>query len=215
MVGYPESQMLRKAKIVACVLAGAWLASACFEIAVVPTPSMERTVLVGDHLLVFKLFDHPRLPLTHWRMPRLSTPSRGTLVSFHAPGRQRYVCLKRVVAVPGDRVEIRAGALLINGRVEPNGFGRSPRVESLAPRTLGRDQFYVVGDNRDLSEDSRDYGPITREAIVGSPVAVLWSVRARTVDLVNTRGNLSAAFYFHSLCHVFTRTRWSRTGLLL
>ena len=194
--------MPRWIKILACALGVAWLASVCFEIAVVPTPSMERTVLVGDHLLVLKLF---------------RAPKKGSIVSFRAPGEPRYTYLKRIVAVAGDCVEIRAGVLFVNKVPERNAFAQSrvPRVRWLAARVLARDQLFVLGDNRDLSEDSRDFGPISTSSVVGTPVAVLWSVRARTADLVDAHGNLSTRFYIRTLRHFVARTRWSRTGLLL
>jgi signal peptidase I len=193
-----------------CVLAAA------FEVALVPTGSMERTVLIGDHILVFKLFDAPRLPGTSMRLPRLRSPQRGALVSFNAPGKSGAVFLKRVEGVAGDTVEMRDGMLFLNGVARWETYApRSHRLPNLPPRLLGPGELFVLGDNRDFSEDSRDFGPIQVNSVVGTPVAVLWSARARTRDLLDGQGNVRMGFYWTAVRHIFATTRWSRTGKLL
>lgn len=192
------------------------LALLSFEIALVPTGSMETTVLVGDNILVFKLLDAPRIPGTSLRLPRLRTPRRGSLVSFLAPGTHASVYLKRVVATSGDMVEFRGGRLYINGVEEIEAYApRSTRIPDVAPRRLGPGELFVLGDNRDHSEDSRDFGPISTDAVVGTPLAVVWSTRARTPDLLDTRGHIRLGFYWTALLHPIESTRWSRIGRLL
>jgi signal peptidase I len=196
----------------ACLL----LALLSFEIALVPTGSMERTVLVGDNILVFKLLDAPRIPGTSLRLPRFRSPRRGALVSFLAPGRKGSVYLKRVVGTAGDVVEFRAGRLYVNGvRANESYAPRSTRIPEFGPQRLRRGELFVLGDNRDLSEDSRDFGPISTDSVVGTPLAVVWSTRARTPDLLDAGGHVRLAFYWSALLHPVASTRWSRIGRLL
>ena len=192
------------------------LALLSFQVALVPTGSMETTVLVGDDILVFRLLDAPRIPGTSLHLPRLRTPRRGTLVSFVAPGTHGVVYLKRVVAVAGDVVEFRAGRLYVNGiRAVETYAPRSTRIPDLAPRRIAPGELFVLGDNRDLSEDSRDFGPIGVSRVVGRPLAVVWSARARTRDLLNAQGEVRLGFYWSVLLHPIESIRWSRTAKLL
>lgn len=173
-------------------------------------------MLIGDHILVFKLFDAPLLPGTAIHLPRLRSPRRGALVSFRAPGAPATIFLKRVEGVAGDTVEMREGALFVNGVARRESYApRSHRLPNLPPRLLGADELFVLGDNRDFSEDSRDFGPIKVSAVVGTPVVVLWSARARTRDLLDGQGNVRMGFYWTAVRHIFATTRWSRTGKLL
>ncbi len=168
---------------------------AVFQVVVVPTPSMERTVMVGDHLLINRL-------AFRWRGVR-----RGDVVSFRAPNRQSMVYLKRVIAVGGDRVEFRDDAVFVNGAPLNESY-----VEHVC-RACGEHghtlvvpngQLYVMGDNRDRSEDSRYFGTVPESSIVGAPVMVLWSFSYPTE--VWQRHSTIAVYFDHPL----SRLRWSR-----
>ncbi len=167
---------------------------AAFQVVVVPTASMERTVLIGDHLLVNRV------------SYRFQALQRGEVVSFRAPGK-RSVYLKRVVAVGGDVVEMRNGAVFVNGaRVS------EPYVEHIAgccergdsTVVVPKGQMFVLGDNRDRSEDSRYFGTVPIHSIVGKPVMVLWSFAIPTERWMRPQ---QAALYFD---HPLERMRWSR-----
>src|SRR5436853_2819431 len=93
------------------------------EASVVPTGSMERTIMVGDHLFWVKAFYGPEIPFTHWRLPRLKSVRRGDIVAFHNPRDPRQIFLKRVVATRGDRVDVQPGALFANDRGVTEGYG--------------------------------------------------------------------------------------------
>src|SRR5207245_5642254 len=84
------------------------------EAAVVPTGSMEGTILVGDHILLNKLFYGPGIPFTPWRLPQLKGVQRGNIIAFHYPRDPSLNFLKRVAAVGGDTVEIREDILYVN-----------------------------------------------------------------------------------------------------
>jgi signal peptidase I len=168
---------------------------AAFQVAVVPTASMERTVLIGDHLLVNRM--------AFW----FGRVQRGEVVSFHPPGNYKDVYLKRVVAVGGDRVEILDGMVYVNERQasEPyvehvNGIPAKTRTRMTVPQG----ELFVLGDNRDRSEDSRYFGPVLESNVVGKPVLVLWSFAIPTERWMRTS---QAALYFdHPLDHL----RWTR-----
>src|SRR5579859_8271906 len=92
------------------------------EASLVPTASMEGTILVGDHLFMSKLFYGPEIPLVHWRLPMLKTIHRGEIVVFHYPKNPSELFLKRVAAVGGDQVDIREGVLYVNSHPVPEPY---------------------------------------------------------------------------------------------
>jgi signal peptidase I len=166
------------------------------QVVVVPTPSMERTVLVGDHLLIDRLAYGPQIPFTNLHLPRLRRVRRGDVVSFHPPGRGNEVYLKRVVALGGDRVQSQQGDLYVNG----NRVGaHSQPLDLVVPRG----EVYVLGDNRDHSEDSRVFGAVPERDVIGEPVMVLWSFAGPSQRWLKSQ----VAVYFD---HPFTRLRWAR-----
>src|SRR5947209_41702 len=116
------------------------------EASLVPTSSMEGTILVGDHLFVNKFLYGPQIPLLGWRLPRLKTVRRGDIVVFHYPRNPELIFVKRVVAVGGDTVELRQRALLVNGSavaepyaVHRDHWQRSP-WESMAARKVAANE---------------------------------------------------------------------------
>jgi signal peptidase I len=127
----------------------------------VPTASMQPALNPGDHVLVAKL----------------SAPRRGDLVVFTAP-RDGTLMVKRIAAVGGDRVGIEHGELVVNGRVAREPYVRHPIPTGagiyLGPFTVPSDSVFVLGDNRTDSVDSREFGPVRRDAIVGRVVVRLW-----------------------------------------
>ncbi len=120
-----------------------------------------------------------------WRLPYLfRKPRRGEVVICHYPHRRMRRCkylpqafVKRVMGLPGDTVEFIDGALYIHGEPQPEPYldpmhCRIPR--SCPPRRLGRHDYYVLGDNRDRSNDSRNIGPLRRRAVRGHVLCVIW-----------------------------------------
>lgn len=173
----------------------------------IPSGSMRPTLLEGDVVLVNRLAYDLKLPLTDVSLARLADPQRGDVVTFSSPATGTRL-IKRVVAVPGDVVQLKDGLLLINGEAARYSDGQ-PAVETLAPGvavhalqatewlaghsrrvqqlqgataarqfgplTLGPDQFFMLGDNRDNSEDSRYIGPVPRQLLIGRAHHVLVS----------------------------------------
>ena len=190
------------------------------ELGMVPTASMEGTVLVGDHLLWLKFPYGPTLPFTHYRLPQLRTPKPGEIVAFRSPIDPSEIYLKRVIAVAGDLVEIHGGILYINGARMPEEYARVRPTrrwswqENISPRRIPAGYLFVMGDNRDNSEDSRYFGPIPTANVVGEPIVIFWSYDAPTSDWLDPSLLHQVRLYASAFTHL-TQTRWRRTGLLL
>ena len=190
------------------------------EASVVPTPSMEGTVLVGDHLFLEKALYGPTVPVLGLRLPMLRSPRRGEIVAFRFPLDPQMTFLKRVVAVGGDTVEIRRSQLYVNGRAvaEPYVVHRNAAAEAtdnLGAVRVPAGKLFVLGDNRDDSEDSRYWGFVPVENVIGEPLLVYWSYDAPTSAWLDSDPAHRVRFYASILENLFTRTRWSRTGTLL
>lgn len=170
----------------------------------IPTGSMERTLLVGDFLLVNKAVYGAQLPFTDARLPAFDNPDRGDVVVFEFPLDRSKNYVKRVVGLPGDTVEMRAGELFVNGErqreryvqhTQPGGDYYDPQfnwqTEYLAPGVeasnyrptrddwgpiiVPEGKYFVMGDNRDNSQDSRYWGFVDRTLIKGRPLFIYYS----------------------------------------
>lgn len=207
----------RTLRWLACVLLAVTAVRAFLgEASVVPTASMERTILVGDHIFLGKLLHAPEVPLLGWRLPRLRQPRRGDIVAFRYPRDPNVTFLKRVIAVAGDRVEIRREVVYLNGRRLPEPYAqhrRCGRKESLAALTVPAGHLFVLGDNRDDSEDSRYWGTLPVENVIGEPLLVYWSFDAPSSAWLDRNHRLR--FYASVATHLVSQTRWGRTGTLL
>lgn len=157
---------------------------------VVPSGSMLPTVELGDRIFVDKLAYGLRVPFTRRYLLELGAPERGDVVVLASPV-DGVTLLKRVVALPGDRVEVRAGRVLINGSaapVEPDGSGLREVLgdgahgvrlthgggPDLAPVTVPEARYLVLGDNRGESADGRYFGLVEKDRLRGRAVAIYW-----------------------------------------
>jgi signal peptidase I len=155
---------------------------------VVPSGSMEPTVQVGDQVCVSKIAYGLRVPASHAYFVRGASPARGEVVVLASPT-DGEVLLKRVVAVPGDVVEVDAGHVTIDGVAAPVSERDGGLVEDLdghmhplggeygggpdfGPTRVPADRFLVLGDNRGNSRDGRFFGWVARDAILGRALAV-------------------------------------------
>ncbi len=171
----------------------------------IPTSSMESTLLVGDFLLVNKAVYGAHLPGTDLKLPALREPTRGDVVVFHPPHEPRRNYVKRLVGVPGDTLEMKGKKLFLNGvEVEepfavylddrgdavhpdmnwqrnhliakaPSSPSYHPSRDNWGPIVIPEAQYFVLGDNRDNSEDSRYWGLVDRDQIRGRPWFVYYS----------------------------------------
>jgi signal peptidase I len=191
------------------------------EAAVVPTGSMEGTILIGDHLVVNKLLYGPRVPFTQWHLPRMKKIERGNIIAFRYPKDPSLSFLKRVAAVGGDKVEIQADVLYVNDVAV-----REPYVvhrinwhhvipEDMPAQIVPPGELFMLGDNRDNSDDSRYWGTVPESNVIGSPLMVLWSYDAPSRDWLDENPLREIKFMGAIAMNFFSRTRWSRTGMLL
>src|SRR5271169_1394353 len=146
---------------------------------VIPSGSMENTLLIGDHLIMSRIGYDAGVPFTNWHVPLWRNPKRQQVIIFKppfAPDTPDYV--KRVIGLPGDTVDIHDGAVWINGQrlVEKYTTGPSEAYDQHMPFKVPADCYFVMGDNRGNSYDSRFWGPVPRKDIIGTPVLIYMSL---------------------------------------
>ena len=108
---------------------------------------------------------------------RLGRPKRGDIVAFRHEGDDREVFIKRVVGVPGDRIRIDRGRLYANGAPLDERYVKDPDDRSFAEVVVPASSVYVLGDNRANSEDSRFFGPVNDDRLIGRAIAGVWPPR--------------------------------------
>lgn len=150
----------------------------------IPSGSMLPTLQIGDHILVNKFAYGVRVPVVGATLFDVSDPMRGDVVVFVYPEDPHKDFIKRVVAIPGDLVEVKAKELLVNGEpaIDPHahfvegldGRGVSPR-DNFGPYTVPDGRVFVLGDNRDRSYDSRFWGPVAIDQLKGKAFLIYWS----------------------------------------
>ncbi len=209
---------------------------------VIPSGSMEKTLLVGDHLLVDRITIAPKaswMPLVHYREPK-----RGDIVVFLKPGEPDMFLVKRLIGVPGDHIHLRNGVVILNGvaQNEPqaalgpedtfvaykDNFPAIPTSEADDPVTAewaldlpthiqGNDMvvppgmYFMMGDHRHNSLDSRYWGFVPRANIVGRPLFNYWSFVTPDDQMYKTSMSERLAWMGHVVLHFISDTRWKRT----
>ncbi|PYO98359.1 MAG: signal peptidase I [Gemmatimonadetes bacterium] len=142
----------------------------------IPSGSMERTLLAGDFLFVNKAVYGAQIPGTHARLPGFESPGRGDVIVFAYPKNPELNYVKRVIGAPGDTVEMRGGEVRVNGRrlTEPY-RDYHPTRDTWGPLRVPAGKYFVLGDNRDNSADSRYWGFVDAAAVKGRPLVVYFS----------------------------------------
>src|ERR1700721_3101868 len=203
---------------------------------VIPTGSMEDTLLIGDHLLVDKLAYAPGGPISKYIMPYLDV-KRGDIIVFRYPTDIQQTFVKRCMGVPGDRIHIVNKQVYVNGKMldEPYKYNKTDYIDSYRDNfpgdpnvTLERgaidmlqnhlvngeivvppNSYFAMGDNRDSSWDSRYWGFVPRQNLIGKPLIIYWSFD-RPSDQLNTN-SISFPQMLDLATHFFSKTRWRRT----
>lgn len=152
----------------------------------IPSSSMENTLLVGDHIFVNKFIYGYHIPFTKGRVLQFKTPERGDIIVFVFPEDTEKDFIKRVIGVPGDVVEVRQKTVYLNGQPIREDYARF--VEGADPEGLVRarddmpaikvppGKYFVMGDNRDRSYDSRFWGFVDSEAVIGKAMFIYFSI---------------------------------------
>jgi signal peptidase I len=207
---------------------------------VIPTGSMEDTLLIGDHLLVDKLAYAPPGPVSKWVLPYTEV-KRGDIIVFRYPLDITQTFVKRAIGVPGDHIRIINKEVYLNDVKlnEPYTYHKTDYIDSYRDNFPGEpsisaepsafdmltnhvvngqivvppNHYFAMGDNRDHSSDSRYWGFVPRENIIGKPLIIYWSFDAPTEDL-----NTSSISFRHMMDlarNFFSKTRWNRTFQLI
>jgi signal peptidase I len=207
---------------------------------VIPTGSMEDTVLVGDHVLVDKVSYAPAGSVSQHVLP-YEEIHRGDIIVFRYPVDISLTYIKRVIGLPGDRIHLENKKLFLNGHPVdepyvvyktdsfdsyrdnfpglPNSALEKPAIAMLEENVSGREvivppgNYFAMGDNRDLSSDSRYWGFVPRENIIGKPLLIFWSYDATTDELTGSASGLP--HLFDVATHFLTKTRWERSLRLI
>ena len=156
---------------------------------VIPSGSMENTMLVGDHLIMSRIGYDAGVPFTNWHVPLWRKPHRQQVIIFKPPFAPNTTDLvKRTIGLPGDTIELRGGAVYVNGArlhetyavgpSEPAPAGSAPPGYSdiKFPYKVPDNCYFAMGDNRTNSYDSRFWGCVPRSDIIGTPVMIYMSL---------------------------------------
>jgi len=182
-----ETKTFRQ-RLVRELLSWVWVALAFFLITgtmvqarVIPSASMEGTLLIGDHLLMSRFGYDIGLPFTRYHIRLWREPRRQQVVIFHAPLPDRDEdFIKRLIGMPGDTVQIRQGRVFVNGEALSEPYRHDPpdSLDNFGPITVPPRSYFVLGDNREDSWDSRGWGFVPESNIIGTPVVIYMSVQA-------------------------------------
>ena len=212
---------------------------------VIPSSSMENSMLIGDHLLVDKVrYSRPIGRIDGVFLPQRPI-RRGMIVTFSGPaeinrGEPAKNLVKRVIALPGDTIKIMDNRVFINGKAttEPYAcFKGSSGIANFPPQVPGywhhefpqryrrfvvdtalgkaflvpAGHYFCMGDNRNNSFDSRSWGPLPENYIIGSPWRVYWSFASTSSDYLETGTGQKIKDFFSTIFNFFSKTRWERT----
>jgi len=163
----------------------------------IPSESMVNTLLVGDHLLVSKFAYGIKLPFVDKPVIDTGNPDRGDVIVFEYPKNRELDYIKRIIGLPGDVIELKNNVVYRNGqaldepykRLDAGPLGGGTKA-SYGPITVPADQYFVMGDNRDHSEDSRYWGFVPREFIRGKAWVIYWSYAGGTEVRWDRLGNV-------------------------
>jgi signal peptidase I len=197
----------------------------------IPSGSMQPTLLIGDYLLVNKFFYGIRNPLTNKVWIPISTPQRGDVVVFIYPQDPTKDYIKRVIGLPGDRIQILNKKVLINGKVfeTPQAVYDDPLVippphsstesgrDNMGPVVVPANSYFVMGDNRDHSYDSRFWGFVPMDAFRGKAIIIYfsWQGPADEPFFQAFLGGLKGLFSHLSWNSNDFRVRWDRIGKII
>lgn len=147
----------------------------------IPSGSMLNTIQIGDYILVNKLSYGFKLPFSNTWIYKADGPKYGDIIVFKYPKNPSVDYIKRVVGLPGDVMEMRDKQLYRNGEKVEEDYIIHTRphwvgpLDNMPPFKVPADEYFVMGDNRDNSEDSRAWGTVNRDEIYGKAWRIYWS----------------------------------------
>lgn len=247
-----ETALESLSSICTVLAVGLFVMTFIFQNFEIPSASMEKTLLIGDHVLVDRVSLAPPshwFPLVHYREPQ-----RGDIIVFLKPHPETpdLYLVKRLIGMPGDHIHLQHGVVYINGAPLNIPQAQMPRddgdpddaylpyrddfpadlegIEQAASNNnaalwsvdlpthivdgdlvVPANHYFMMGDNRTKSLDSRFWGFVPRENIVGRPLFIYWSFETPADQIDKTSIGDRVSFIGHILLHIFDKTRWSRT----
>jgi signal peptidase I len=192
----------------------------------IPTGSMEENLLIGDHLLVNKFIFGPTASRLERSLLPVTTIRRGDVIVFKYPEEPDRDFIKRVIGLPGETIEVREKKVFVDGKPleepyahyllpvsTPSEFHEVTSFdvrERYGPVTVPADHYFVMGDNRDNSQDSRYWGFLPRGYVKGKALIIYWSYEAERGDYQEEGAGATLRGLASVFVHFFTRTRWDR-----
>jgi signal peptidase I len=147
----------------------------------IPTGSMRPTLMEGDLILVSKFIYGAKVPFTRFRLPAVRQPKRGDVIVFIYPEDRKKDFIKRLVGLPGDTIEIKSGSIYINDKPLSDTvfnqryyYNRGDFGKEGEKLVVPADNFFVLGDNSGSSKDSRYWGFVPKDNILGSAIVIYW-----------------------------------------
>jgi signal peptidase I len=180
----------------------------------IPTGSMESNLLIGDHLLVNKFVYGLHSGILSKLLP-YKDPRRGDVIVFKYPNSPEVAYVKRLIGMPGDKVEMMGRTVYVNGRALKETYTQYIDPGSIydhyGPYTVPQGQYFAMGDNRDNSQDSRFWGTVPRDYLLGKALVIYWSFETPRDEYLQTSVPDRFRQYGDVFLNFFTKTRWRRT----
>jgi len=234
------------ASLAAVLVTGLFIITFVVQAFEIPSSSMEKTLLIGDHVFVNRVQFSPP---TTWLGPVLPYRQirRGDIVVFLSPAEPGLYVVKRIIGIAGDRIHLRDGVVYRNAekldepyvihsmgdynpyrdnfpavspaesseRVNPDWTLSLPQYIEQADIVVPAGSYFGMGDNRDVSYDSRYWGFIPRENVIGRPLFIYWSFETPAGQYLETGMGQRLGILVHVIIHFFDETRWRRTFRLV
>ncbi len=212
LLARPKSVVREYAEtIVICVLLVMFLQGFVVMRSKVPTGSMLNTLLIGDYILINRnLYGSPGQPPARWLGQR--EIRRGDVIVFQSKEDPEIDLVKRVIGLPGETIELRRGRIFIDGQLLDEPYvlpEHNLALPSMPPRVVPADSYFMMGDNRDNSRDSRYWGAVPRPLVKGRAFLIWWSYEEQRNDHLNT-GFKRLVSIARKIPHLISKTRWSR-----
>ena len=205
--------------IVVCVIFVLFSRAFVFQQSKIPTGSMKNTLLVGDYIMVNKFVYGPSASALERAVLPMKPIERGDVVVFKYPEEPEVDYIKRVIGIPGDRIEIRHGKVFINDEPQVEPYVRflhpEPLRGSFGPKIVPEDSYFCMGDNRDESADSRRWGFVPASHMKGRALLVWYSFEEESGAYLKTRWKDRAWNILNKVLHFHNKTRWRRIFSLI
>jgi signal peptidase I len=180
----------------------------------IPTGSMESNLLIGDHLLVNKFV----YGLNSGFLSKLLSykePRRGDVIVFKYPKNPEVAYVKRLIGMPGDKIEMQGRTIYVNGKALKENYTQyidsGSIYDHFGPVSVKQNEYFAMGDNRDNSQDSRFWGTVPRDYILGKALVIYWSFETPRDEYLQTGLSDRTKQFADVILNFFTKTRWRRT----